>query len=218
MNGNIPQILIRGDADPKQIRDLKITLKQNQLLTNLLKGGKGHAVFTEPLITLIGAHVRSSWAKTHFLSFSTQDEIAHKYGLGCDPDADAEHVSSLMNDCKYVELGIEDWDFAVIEIDTSIADWSEIGPGVYLGKYEPTLNAFKRLLEPFKCILIDVVNAMKSQHDMPNIDQVLKNARRDQEWLLLPATLIDLNFEKTEYSAILDSKIISHIEVYKKLL
>ncbi len=216
MNGNIPQKLIRGDADPKQIRDLKNTLTQNQLVTNLLKGGESHAVFTELLITLIGAHVRSTWAKTHFLSFSTKDEIAHKYGLGCEPDADDEHVSSLMNECAYAELGREDWDFAVIEIDTSIADWSEIGQGVYLGSYEPYFHTFKRFSDSFRCILIDVVNAMKGQHDVENVDQILKNARRDQEWLLLPATPIILNFKKTGYSGILDGRIIRHIEVYKK--
>lgn len=216
MNSNISQKLIRGDADPKQIRKLKSTLGQRQLQTNLLDGGEGHLVFTEPLTTLIGTHVSPGWAKTHFLSFSTQDEIAHKYGLGCDPDADAEHVSSLMNECAYAELGKEDWDFAVIEIDTHVADWSEIGPGVYLGKYEPNLATFKRFSDSFKCILIDVVNALKGQNDMENLDQILKNARRDMEWLLLPATPIELNFGKIQYSGILDGRIIKYIEVYKK--
>lgn len=41
----IPTYLYRGDANSKNIRDLKTTLRGYQLQTNLLKGGRGMIFF-----------------------------------------------------------------------------------------------------------------------------------------------------------------------------
>ena len=79
----IPAILYRGDSDPKGIRSLKARIDHGQFLTTLLNGGTGKKIFKAPFQNLINQHVREPWTTSHFLSFTEDENIAKRYGIGC---------------------------------------------------------------------------------------------------------------------------------------
>lgn len=209
--GIVPK-LYRGDSDSRNIRDLKQTLHHGQLQTALLKGGLGHLIFTSPLEQLINDHVGPGWTNTHFLSFTEEELTAYSFGMNCDY---SEAATMLESYSDYFEVGI-DWDFALIEIDNGLIDWKEITPGVFEGKYLPTLLKFKEYPGMCSVVLIDVCKAIESYPMLPDYDLVKSNANRDKEWLLLPTTPTILNNGKMENSGILDGYFISDIRKYIK--
>lgn len=209
----IPQVLYRGDADRKNIRNLKSTLHFSQLQTNLLDGGEGHAIFTTPVIDLVAKHVDPGWASTHFLSFSEDKITALRFGMGCEYN-EVDQCLENYEEC-YDNRG--DWTFAVIRIRTTNISWETYAEGIYHGYYEPGLIKFISFPGRAYVFLIDVKKAIRAFPNHPNYSNVLANATRDKEWLLLPAAPAVLNGGKVEYSGIMDGGCISEIERYKCL-
>jgi len=209
----IPSLLYRGDADPHQLRDLKKPILRYQLQTNLLKGGNGHAVFKTPLLELVGIHVHPGWASTHFLSFSEDIITAFRFGLDCEYN----EVDSLLNNYEeYYEEG-NNWDFAVFSFNSEQIEWNTLDSGIYKGQFESSLLKFNLFPGVFKVILINVKEAIQSYTSLSGYNEIMAKAVKDKEWLLLPATEMQMNTGQIEFSGILDGKCISEISRYKRL-
>ena len=199
ITNNIPSFLYRGDADKYGTRKLKLTIDNYQFQTNLINGGEGRMIFEKPLKELIDKHVGVGWDKTHFLSFSEDVLTAYKYGSG-NLSLKSEEIDLLYD--EYYETN-SNWDFAIINLDTRKIVWNNIEPGVYEGIYKPQLFKFSRLNTGYRVLLLHVETILKSSVGAKYFTSVGK-AMIDKEWLLLPATTVPLNFNKSEYSAILD--------------
>lgn len=123
----IPQKLYRGDSDPQGYRLLKETISHNHFQTNLINGGQGRLINEVPLVNLINRHVGYGWDKTHFLSFSEDENTALRHGIGCTP---FELASKLLDFSAYYGNRV-DWDFAVLEFDASLVRVNKITAGVF---------------------------------------------------------------------------------------
>lgn len=203
----IPRYLYRGDSDKNTIRRLKETIGNSQLQTNLINGGNGNEI-KNPLSNLIHKHVAFSWPLTHFLSFSENNMTAFRFGINCE----INEVEERILDFEEYYFGDSLWDFAIITLDTQKIQWNKIGTGIYEGLYNPSLIKFGHI-EKYRILCINVIEVLSAnvQHS-----QSINNAKRDSEWLILPATLITLNSNKTEYSAILDMSDVFDVEKYKQ--
>lgn len=194
----LPEYLFRGDSDPNNKRNLKSTLFNGLMMTNLCNGGSGKEIFNRPLQQSINAHVSIGWDKTHFLSFSESKDIALHYGC---------------NDNNYEEIYDEkgDWDFALITFKTSLLDSNirQVGHGIYSANFIPTCKEFLPL---FKILLIDVVTHLESLNILnTDLRDAIFKAERDKEWLILPA----YPFANSEFSSKLDTNCISAIDRFK---
>ncbi|GET20668.1 hypothetical protein [Prolixibacter denitrificans] len=207
MKYRIPRFLYRGDNDHKNKRELKNTLSYYQLQSNLINGGVGREIIEKPLFDLINKHVDTGWSETHFLSFSESEDIALRLGLHCELD---KVVRNFMDYQEYFEND-KDWDFALIALDTDKMSLVQVGQGVYEGFYSPSLKEFEFQLK-YRIVLIDVVRCLDNQK---GYEEAKKNSERDREWLVLPATVKQLNFG-VENSGILDGACIHEIKKYKR--
>src|SRR5882672_4405970 len=90
----------------------------------------------------------------------------------------------LANFVEYYEDD-QDWTFSIIVINTSVISWKQMGIGIYQGFNDSGLRKFKVSIGNSKMIWINVVKAI---HAYPNYANVYKNATRDKEGLLLPAS------------------------------
>ncbi len=206
MDIELPKFLYRGDSDSSGARRLRTTLHFRQLQTNLINGGIGREITEIPLIELINRHVRSGWDRTHFLSFSECERTAFRFGLHCD----VAHLDDEIDNCLPSD-GDHDWDFVIIVIATERIHWNRLEEGVYEGFFGPHLVKFGGGAD-YRIILIDVVSILEKS--TLYLDS-FANAKRDEEWLLLPATPVP--FDNTvEYSGILDGNCISEIRRYKR--
>jgi len=204
----LPKILYRGDNDWKNERSLRVSLKGGYVQTNILQGGDGREIYVEPLQSLVTKHVHPGWSKTHFLSFSSDKNIALSYAMRC-TNEEAEqkfegHFENL-NDT-------DDWNFALLECSTDKIKLNLLEPGVYEGLFQANLLEFRQ--KPYRIILINVVDFLKSTGDNQQYSHAIGNAKRDQEWLILPAFEKQLNFNKVENSGILDLNCFSIIKTY----
>ncbi len=182
----LPKSLYRGDADPQNKRKLKETFNSGLLLTNLCNGGNGREIFSNSLENLINKHIAIGWDKTHFLSFSTNEQTAFLYGGN-----GSDHFE--------VYDDLEQWDFAVLTFDTSrlIPDSiNQIAEGIYKAEFFPTCKEF---LPSYKVILIDTLSHLISLSNKSSLDfsAAIKNAKTDSEWLILPASPFGYNGELT---------------------
>lgn len=108
----IPDKLFRGDDDQQNISQLRYSSSRQHFHSNLIKGGSGIVIFTEPLLNLVNIHVLSKFDSSHFLSFTESRNVAMRYGL------------KLMSEKKHIiEAGSvpqfdndEEWDFALLTI------------------------------------------------------------------------------------------------------
>lgn len=202
----LPKFLYRGDSDKKNDRNLKSTINHNQLHTNLLKGGFGEKIFKEEILNLVNAHIASKFDFTHFLSFTEDRNSAFRFGL----NLHTSNESVIENCCEEVYNQNEEWDFAIIVIDTSKIQIIENPyPGIYKCIFKPQILMFREF-EYYTIILIDAKIVLKDKFEM-----TAEYALFDKEWLLLPATLKLMNHNVLEYSAILDGGCISSISRYK---
>ena len=172
----LPKYLYRGDADPNNKRRLKETLNNGLLLTNLCSGGNGQEIFSNTLENLINKHIALSWDKTHFLSFSTNEQTAYKYG------SNGKEYNEIYNN--------ELWDFTVLTFDTSRLTSSSIKQvevGIYKAEFDPICKEFS---PSYKVVLIDTLSYLKNISDKSGIDcsTAIKNAENDKEWLILPTS------------------------------
>ena len=199
----LPEYLYRGDADPHNKRKLKETFKSGLLLTNLCNGGNGREIFSNSLENLIDKHIAVGWEKTHFLSFSTNEQTAFVYG------GNGKELYEVYDD-------LEQWDFTVLTFDTSrlIEDSiSQIAEGIYQAKFFPTCKEF---LPSYKVILIDTLSHLTSISNKSSLDfsTAIKNAKSDSEWLILPASPFGYNGEftaKFDTACIVDNRVFRYV-------
>lgn len=199
MMTNLPKYLYRGDADPDNKRKLKETFKNGLLLTNLCNGGNGREIFSNTLENLINKHISVGWDKTHFLSFSTNEQTAFLYGAN-----GKEHIE--------VYDDIEHWDFTILTFDTSLLTSNsiqQISDGIYKAEFYPTCKEF---LPSYKVVLIDTLSHLVSVSKKSGLDftTAIRNAKNDNEWLILPASPFGYNGEftaKFDTACITDKKI-----------
>lgn len=168
----IPKYLYRGDSDLSNKRKLRELFRSDLLLTNLSSGGNGREIFDLPITQSISRHVGIGWDKTHFLSFSSDENIAIQYGSNNKPYYD------IFDETEY-------WDFAVFTLDSELLvpnNIIQLETGVYSAQYTPANNEF---LPFYSIIIIDVVAHLKSINSN-SIKNALYKAERDKEWLILP--------------------------------
>ncbi len=195
----IPEKLYRGDADNQNQRNLRYTCSQQQFCTNLIKGGEGKKIFSEPILDLVNTHILSRFDNSHFLSFTESRISAMRYGLNLMTDAtDAIEECSIQSDNEKNE-----WDFVLLTLNASrLTVINNPAAGLYECTYKPILKEFARF-GVYRIFLIDVNEALNAA----NIDKysiALEYSSFDKEWLLLPAMPKEFNSGKIEYSAILD--------------
>lgn len=170
-------------------------------MTNLISGGNGREIFSSSIGQLVNNHITTGWDKTHFLSFSTDEQRAFYYGSEGKP----------FNDVLYEN---ENWDFAVLTFDTSLLipeSIKEIERGIYSAQFIPSCNEF---LPTFKVILIDTHSHLKSIVSKNSFDltTAITKADNDKEWLILPATPFN---HQGEFTAKLDAHCITDKRVYR---
>lgn len=195
----IPGKIFRGDGDPKDIRNLRYSSCRGQYHTNLIKGGIGQKIFSEPLMDLVNAHILSRFEISHFLSFTESKNSAMRYGLNLMSDdenvIEACSIPYYENNCK--------WDFALLTLNTDLLTLNkEHYPGVYELSYTPQLLEFSRL-GLYNVIIIDVRKAL-GEMNSESFRTALEYSKYDNEWLVLPATIKEFNGGKSEFSGILD--------------
>jgi len=195
----LPKYLYRGDADPHNKRKLKETFKSGLLLTNLCNGGNGREIFRNTLENLVNKHITVSWDKTHFLSFSTNEQTAFSYGAN-----GREHFE--------VYDDFEIWDFTILTFDTSLLisdSIQQISDGIFKADFFPTCNEFS---PTYKVVIIDTLSHLISISNKNTIDYstAINNAKKDNEWLILPASPFGYNGEftaKFDTACITDKKL-----------
>lgn len=173
----LPRFLFRGDSDQDNYRDVRATINSGLLLTPLCKGGNGREIFSNSIGQLANRHIGKVWEKTHFLSFSSDEQTAFHYG-----SRDKQHDE--VYDYK------ENWDFAVFTFDTTLLiqdSIKEIDRGIYFAQFAPTCKEF---LPTYNVVLINAPIHLKSIATTINLDltTAIANATRDNEWLILPAS------------------------------
>lgn len=207
---SLPQNLFRGDDDRDNERMLRMTSHYHQFHNNLIKGGIGERIFTEPLMELTNKHILSRFPGSHFLSFTDNELSAFRYGLRL-MEADAAAVDSC---CSQYYSDDKQWDFAILNLQTADLQIKDRPfPGVYECWYQPTLLEFVRF-GFYRIFLIDAFTAL--QHTDPAAyDLALEYTTHDKEWLVLPAMPKVFQGGKVEYSAVLDGGCFGQTNYYK---
>ncbi len=195
----LPKYLYRGDADPLNNRKLKETYNSGLLLTNLCNGGNGREIFSNALENLINKHIALGWDKTHFLSFSSNEQTAFMYGGN-----GKENYEVYDN--------LETWDFTVLTFNTTLLipdSIKEIEIGIFKAEFLPTCNEF---LPSYKVVIIDTLSHLKSiSKSGTDYTLAIKKAKDDNEWLILPASPFGYN---GEFTAKFDTACISDKRIY----
>ena len=196
----LPKYLYRGDADPENKRKLRETFKSSLLLTNLCNGGNGREIFSNSLEQLINEHIAIGWNNTHFLSFSTNEQIAFKYGSN----------GREFNE-TYDELDV--WDFTVLTFDTNFLipeRIKQIEIGIFKAEFTPSCKEF---FPAYKVFLIDTISHLKSisANSSMNLSTAINKAEADNEWLILPASPFG---NKGEFTAKFDTACITEKRMY----
>lgn len=193
-------LLYRGDNDENKERKLKENINSAFILTSLSNGGNGRQIFSNSLGQLANKHIVEGWKKSHFFSFSSEEQTAFNYGS-----------KSNKNKEDYYEYEYsEDWDFVVLTFDTNtLESIKEMEIGIYSAEYPAHNNEF---YPNGKVILIDAVTHLKNINNKNNIDlnSAIANAEKDKEWLILPA-----NPFQGEFSSKLDTGCITEKRVYR---
>ena len=196
-----PKYLYRSDSDKENKRKLRETIKSELLMTNLCNGGNGREIFSNPLGQLINKHISVGWNKTHFLSFSTNEQTAFHYGSN---DRQSDEVYEYN----------EHWDFALFSFETAKLfhdSITEINTGIYSAQFLPSCNEF---LPSYKVILIDAATHLKNISLKNNLDLTgaIAKANQDTEWLILPAIPFGHN---GEFTAKFDTACITDKRIYR---
>lgn len=199
----LPKYLYRGDADPYNKRKLKETFRSGLLMTNLCNGGNGREIFSDSLENLINKHIAVGWDKTHFLSFSINEQTAFLYG------ANGKEHFEVYDDS-------EQWDFTVLTFNTTrlrADNINKIAVGIYKAEFFPTCKEF---LPTYKVILIDTLSHLTSISTKSSFDfsNAIKNAKADSEWLIFPASPFGYN---GEFTAKFDTACITDKRVFRYL-
>ncbi|MCB9061369.1 MAG: hypothetical protein H6622_07610 [Halobacteriovoraceae bacterium] len=195
-------ILYRGDSDPRLQRQLVTSLTRKEgLFTNLINSGNPLALGQQPFINSLQQHITTSWGQTHFLSFSSDINVAEMFAKG--PQNRTLSSGSFTNfntiiaeiDTNQFNM-INNFNNGIIRYQYSLeTDTSRIYPPQGLIQkialdhvYQPRLNKQVNTVEDI--IIIDVVahlNFLISQGVQVN-STALQYAMNDKEFLVLPIT------------------------------
>lgn len=199
---SFPDFLYRGDSDKNNERKLRQTISSGVLLTNLSNGGNGKEILSSDFNQLINKHIGIGWSKTHFLSFTSNENMAFYY-------------ASKSSDYLEVYDFHENWDFSILTFSFGVLlkeTIKEFDKGLYYAEFVPTCKEF---YPRFKILLIDCFEFLKNKHrSEPDFRQALLNAERDKEWLILPMNLFGANGELTSK---LDNNCITEKRIFKEL-
>lgn len=204
---SLNKTLYRGDGDHYNQRELKTILKQSLVRTNMAGGGIGREIFEQPLIACIQDHVNGNWKKTHFLSFSEDINRAISFGKGKD-NQDRDHEIFFDPD----DVNSDKWDFLILTLTgQKLEDFQKLKQGVYSCCFIPGTKAY---LPRYPIILMDVVQILSGHPPRTEMEKkALENAKRDKEWLLLPALAHDFG-GSVEYRGYLDCRVFTEIETF----
>lgn len=201
----LPNFLFRGDDDSENFRNLRANVDHRQFQTNLLKGGDGSKIFTEELMELVNEHILSRYKTSDFLSFTDRLKSAYRFGLKL-------HTinQEIIDKCCEEIYDKEYWDFVLITLNTDLFLGVDVlYKGIYECQFHPHLTKFARLGYPYTVILINPLDALTEKYGTAK-----EYATYDNEWLVLPATKIELNFNKSEFSGVLDGGCISNVQKF----
>ena len=166
----IPDTLYRGDnffrkeENLENTRCLKECMDKFQVSSNLILKGDPSEIY-KPLHVLIYKHISVGWTKTHFISFTSKEDIARKYGLGYNKEYNKKTF-----DLKYRNsYDPKQCEFVIYHLKTNDIEFKEIDTGIYSGSYGSN-----------NILLIDVVKALSNECDAKI------NATNDFEWLIFP--------------------------------
>lgn len=187
--------LWRGDNDSGNVRQLKMTVQRAAgLLSNMANGGNPLALAQQGFLNSIQSHVSPGWSHTHFLSFSKSKTVAESFAIG--------------HSGKSLQLSNEQkWDAIVAEVDlgglshvkqysTGMDHYSFMELGLQQNLIQLDFawvlarNIMFRDRSPAirNILVVDVhqhlIHLQSQGTKVPS--QVLNNAQRDQEVLILP--------------------------------
>lgn len=165
-------------------------------------------IFEKPIEELISKHVSTVWNTSHFLSFTTEKLTAIRFGikkLHEPEDRIAEYLESYYEDDN-------DFDCALLELDTARVGWHELRTGLYEGQYPVTLLEVKRFSDQFHIVLMDVATVLKHSSNYADYRVAIANAERDCEWLVLPTNHLP---GLDGYSAKIDGNCFSAVTRYR---
>lgn len=204
----LPKYLYRGDGDPEKKRNIRKSIGQHYLQTHLI-GGNGKKIFREPIWDLVNAHITNNYPHSDFLSFTSDQLAAFRFGLNIHTISD-----EIIEECteEYYDEG-DDWDFAIFTLPTNnLKVINEPAPGMYEAYFHPTLMEFRRQ-GFYRVFLLDIVTALKAVGD-DSYRLAAEYSGYDNEWLILPAMPKLFNNDKVEYSALLDMGCIADTRKY----
>lgn len=137
---------------------------QYELFSKLLLGGNPYEVY-KPIYDLIKKHVCEDWQTTHFISMSTEEDVAKRYALGYP----SEKIEKAKFDFDNMLNSYDDnWDFCVASIDLGSFEFEKLESGIYKDNKGVML-------------LIHIVDL-----DIDKSSKTFSNGKRDEEWLILP--------------------------------
>lgn len=140
---------------------------ENKLYSKLLSGGDPYEIH-QSVIDLIKRHVEGKWDKTHFISTTSNIDVAKRFML----EYSHEQIDIAKIDFENLDYYCDRkyWEYVLVTIDLRYVEFERVESGIYLGTYNN-----------IECLLIHVVES--------GIDKYSKtylNATRDSEWLILP--------------------------------
>jgi len=197
-----PRFLFRGDSDKYNERKLRDTISSGVLLTNLSNGGNGKEILTSDFYQLVNKHINIGWSKTHFLSFTTNENTAFYYAT---KSIEFEELFNIY----------EKWDFCVLTFDFNSLQKDTIHEyvkGLYYAEYYPICKEF---YPRFKILLIDTYNFLINKNNIKSeMNQAIFKAERDNEWLILPLNSFGIS---GEFTSKLDINCISEKRIFKEI-
>lgn len=186
----LPPAFYRGDSDPQRTRKVVSLAGSGFLLTNMANGGDPLEILKRPFDELLRRHVDTGWRLSHFLSFSTDYEVARRYAVGAEG--------------RELRSADAHWDTALFTFDLTQVRITQVHqPGIYDAEFPGRSTCIDRrssLLEVVRHAvnqnqqgqivrirLVDTVTYLSDQvARAPELATALEKARRDAEWLVLP--------------------------------
>lgn len=208
----LPPALYRGDADPCKTRSVVAQWGDGFLRTPMANGGDPFELLKHPFGTSLRRHVDTGWALTHFLSFSTDYDVARRYAAG-------------VGRRRLVQADAH-WDTALFTFNLDRVHVTDIRePGVYDAVFPGRRVAMDRPTFPMQfmrwyanhdkegqlvsILLVDAVTYLIAQvARAPELAAALEKARRDAEWLVLPLDP-PLGDDSIDATALLDDALIT---------
>lgn len=198
--------LYRGDSDKYNKRNLRDTIKDWYLFSNVINQNNIRGVSHDSLKAHIHKHVDEGWKTTNMLSFSEDKNIALSFGMGVEGNQFDEQFYTYGKYCE----NENDWDFVLIEIDGG-DNLKKIDNGVWL--YQVEKGGLSMFDFGYRALFINVVEYLAAQ-GLTKL-KAFENAKRDKEWLVFPITRMGRSSMGSR--TILDSSCITDVIKYKRI-